>query len=78
MGLKIINEVLSINPCISPEWKEYSIRYQFKSSIYNIKVKNPNGKMVGISKFIVDGYEIEEKQIKLIDNGKIYEIEVIM
>lgn len=34
--------------------------------------------MTGITKFIVDGYEIEEKQVKLIDNGKIYEIEVIM
>ena len=78
LGLKIENEILIINPCISPEWKEYSIRYQFKSSVYNIKIKNPNGKMTGITKFIVDGYEIEEKQIKLIDNGKIYEIEVIM
>lgn len=78
LGLKIINQTLSIQPCIPPEWKEYSIKYEYKSSIYNIKIKNPNEKMTGVETFIVNGEEIKEKEIKLIDNGKIYEIEVIM
>lgn len=78
LGLKIKENMLSIKPCISPEWKEYSIRYQYKSSVYDIKIKNPEGKMTGVSKFIVNGEEIQEKKIKLIDNGKIYEIEVIL
>lgn len=78
LGLKIFNQVLSIKPCIPPDWKEYSIRYEYKSSIYNIKIKNPNGKMTGVDTFTVNGEKIEEKEIKLIDNGKIYEIEVIM
>lgn len=78
LGLRIINQTLSIQPCIPSEWKEYSIKYEYKSSIYNIKIKNPNGKMTGVEKFIINGEEIEEKEVKLIDNGKIYEIEVIM
>ncbi|MBO5478240.1 MAG: hypothetical protein J6A04_00690 [Clostridia bacterium] len=78
LGLKIMEGVLSINPAISSEWKEYSIRYEYKTSIYNIKVKNPNGKNTGVDKFIVNGEEIPEKKIKLIDNGKINEIEIIM
>lgn len=78
LGLKIQNEILSIKPAIPSDWKEYSIRYEYKSSVYNIKVKNPNGKNTGVEKFIVNGVEIEEKQVKLIDNGKINEIEVIM
>lgn len=78
LGLKIKNEVLSIKPAIPNDWKEYSIRYEYKSSVYNIKVKNPNGKSTDVEKFIVNGIEIEEKQVKLIDNGKINEIEVIM
>ncbi len=78
LGLKIQNETLSINPSIQADWKEYSIRYEYKSSVYNIKVKNPNGKNTGIEKFILNGIEVEEKQVKLIDNGKINEIEVIM
>ncbi len=78
LGLKIQNETMSINPSIQADWKEYSIRYEYKSSVYNIKVRNPNGKNTGVEKFIVNGMEIEEKQVKLIDNGKINEIEVIM
>lgn len=70
--------MLSINPVIASNWKEYSIRYEYKSSIYNIKVKNPNAKNTGIQTFILNGQEIPEKQIKLIDNGKINEIEITM
>lgn len=76
LGLRINKGILTINPCIPKEWKEYSIRYEYQSSIYNIKVKNQNGKNNGIEKFIVNGEVIPEKQIKLIDNGKIWDIEV--
>lgn len=78
LGLKIENEILKIEPSIPKEWKEYSIRYEYKTSIYNIKVKNPNGKNIGVERFIVNGEEIDKKSVKLIDNGKINEIEVIM
>ena len=79
LGLKVRESMLSINPCISSKWEEYSIRYRYKTSIYNIKVKNPNGKCTGENqKFYFNGREIEEKQIKLEDNGSINEIEVIL
>lgn len=78
LGLKIQNGVLKINPCIPKEWKEYSIRYEYNTSVYNIKVKNMNGKNTGVERFIVNGEEIQEKQLKLIDNGKIYDIEIEM
>ncbi len=47
LGLKIKNNVLEVNPCISSKWEEYSIRYRYKTSIYNIKVRNPNGRCTG-------------------------------
>lgn len=78
LGLRIEKGMLSLQPCIDKEWKEYSIIYQYKSSTYYIKVKNPNGKNTGVESFKVNGEEIEEKQVKLIDNGKRYEIEVKM
>ena len=76
LGLKINKGVMTINPCIPNEWSEYKIRYEYKTSIYNITVKN-SYKTDGIKEFLVDGQRIEEKQIKLIDNGRIYEVEVI-
>lgn len=76
LGLKIENNSLRMEPCIPKDWQEYSIKYRFGRSIYNIKVKNPNGKNTGISKFSVNGKEQEEKQIKLVDDGNVYDIEV--
>ncbi len=76
LGLKIENGELYINPCISPDWKEYSIRYQYGNSIYNIRVINPNGKMQGISNFRIDGVENSEKKITLNKLGGVYNIEV--
>ena len=35
---------MQIDPCIPKEWKEYEIKYKYKSNLYNIKIKNPNGK----------------------------------
>lgn len=78
LGLNIENGILRLIPCIPKEWKEYSIRYKFENTIYNIKVKNPNGKNTGVEKFIFNGKEVEDKQIQLIDNGDINEVEIVM
>ena len=79
LGLNIQNEILKINPCISSKWEEYSIRYRYKTSIYNIYVKNPNGKCTGENQtFYLNGQEIKERQIKLEDNNAINEIEIIL
>ena len=78
LGLKIREGILSIEPSIPKDWEEYSIQYHYEDSIYNIKVKNPEGKNTGISKFIFNGEEIKEKQIRLFRNNTVNEIEVIM
>lgn len=78
LGLRIEHEMLSIEPCISSEWEEYEIRYKFGESIYNIKVKNNSRKNSGVEKFLLNGKEIPDKKIKMIDNGRINEIEIIM
>ena len=77
MGIKIENGYMKFNPCISKEWKEYTMRYKWKNSVYNIKIKNPDSKNTGISKIIVDGNEVENK-IKLDGSSRIYNVEVIM
>jgi len=79
LGLKIEEGFLKLEPCISSKWDEYSIRYRYKDTVYNIKVKNPEGRCTGENqKFYLNGEEIEEKKIKLEDNKAINEIEVIL
>jgi cyclic beta-1,2-glucan synthetase len=84
IGMKIENNILKIEPCIPKEWKEYSIRYRYKTSIYNIKVKNPMSKVSGVDKLVLNGVEQLDKdglvknEIKLLDDGSTNEIEVTM
>ena len=78
IGFKIKNNCLEFEPCISKEWKEIEIHYKYKTSMYNIKIKNPNKNNQGVDKVIVNGEIIEEKKIVLKDDGRIYNVEVIM
>ncbi len=80
LGLKIEKGYLKIEPCIPKDWKEYSIHYKWKESMYNIKVKNPNGKNifeVEKSKVVLNG-NIVKNNIKLDGSGNIYNVEVIL
>lgn len=77
LGLKIEKGYLKIEPCIPKNWKEFLIRYKWKESIYNIKVKNVNENNSGVKQVLLNGQEVENK-IKLDGNNKIYNIEVII
>lgn len=74
LGLRVTEGVMKIEPCIPKDWKEYSIKYKWKNSIYNIIVKNPNGKNSGVTKVILNGEEVENN-IRLQDSG-IYNVEI--
>ena len=76
--MDIKNKVLRINPCIPKDWKEYSIRYRYKNSIYNINVKNYNGKNTGVENVYLNGRKVPEKEIILNGDGGIYEVEIEM
>ena len=77
LGLKIENGYLRIDPCIPKDWKEYSMQYKWKNSVYTIKVSNPNNKNTGVTKVLLNGIEVENK-IKLDNSNRIYHIEVMM
>ena len=78
LGLKINNNYLAVEPCIPKEWKEYKINYKYKTSKYHIIVRNPKGKNTGVEKMYCNGNEIYEKKIRLVDDGEIYNVEIIM
>ena len=78
LGLTIQKGYLSIQPTIPSYWKEYAIVYRYGSSIYHIKVQNPNGKCTGVEEFYCNQQAIEDKKIRLVDDGKVYEIQIKM
>ena len=75
--MKIENNIIYFTPCIPDEWEEYSIQYKYQTSIYNIKVKNQN-KTNQVQELIINGIKEDTKMIKLMDNNKIYNVEIII
>ena len=74
LGFNLERNILKIEPHIPESWKEYSIRYKYGNSIYNIKVVNRNQKEN--KKVRVNGKNIDGEEIILNDSGGIYGVEV--
>ena len=78
LGLNILNGYMYFKPSISSSWNEYSIRYKYGESIYNIKVINKSGKNTGVKKVSLNGSVVEDGKVKLQSDGSVNEIEVEM
>lgn len=74
LGLNIEKGELRIEPHIPKSWNEYSIRYKYGNSIYNIKVVNNNNAIDEIN-LKCNGERIKGNKIKLNEDGGIYNIE---
>ena len=73
LGLRVEGNILKIEPCIPNNWNEYSIKYKYGNSIYNIKIIRKN---MQEKKVYLDGKELESNEISLNGNGGVYGIEV--
>ena len=77
LGLKVEGNVLKIEPCIPVNWNEYSIRYKFGNSIYNIKVVNKSGKGKEVDRVLIDGKDTSKEEI-YIGNRKLEKNEILL
>ena len=78
LGIQPTYDGLRIEPCIPADWKTFSVKRKFRGAQYHIEVKNPNGKMKGVSKILINGVEIAGNVIPLFEAGKVINVEVIM
>lgn len=68
LGFSVEEDKLLINPCIPRDWEEYRIKYRYKNTNYIIDIKNPNKVCRGINRVIIDGREISDEYIHLVDD----------
>ncbi|AOY75885.1 GH36-type glycosyl hydrolase domain-containing protein [Clostridium formicaceticum] len=78
LGLKKNEDKLFIDPCIPKDWQQYEMRYRYKSTYYHIIVKNPNAANHQVKKMQLDGTEVQEGYISLVDDQKTHEVQVIL
>jgi len=78
LGLRKNGNMLTLNPCIPSEWKEYQITYRFHDTVYQIQILNPAGVQKGVSQIAVDGKINNVKQIELSNDRGNHNIQVVM
>jgi len=69
LGVKPDYDGLSVDPCIPPEWKGFSVTRRFRDADYHIEVKNPNNVSKGIKSLVVNGEEVQGNIIPLFEAG---------
>ena len=71
LGLRVSGDELSLIPSVSPQWKNYKIKYRFKSTLYEISV-NQQHRHSSVS---LDGSPCLFP-VLLIDDGQTHQIKV--
>lgn len=78
LGFRKNGDVIVVDPCIPKKWAEYSIKYKYLDTFYEIVVKNPEGVNKGVKKVSVDGNVSEDKVIHVVNDGIAHHVEVYM
>ncbi len=78
LGIKKQGEYLMLDPCIPQKLEEYSVRYTYGTSHYDIVIKNLSHQNGTVKKVVVDGNTLEGNRFKLRDDGKDHKVEAIL
>ena len=78
LGFKRVGDRLRIDPCIPRWWRDYRIAYRFGKTSYLIKVENPLGISNGVLSVALDGRELDDEEILLIDDNQPHQIRVVL
>ncbi|WP_416197599.1 MAG: Cellobiose phosphorylase [Sporanaerobacter sp.] len=68
LGFRVEKDRLYIKPCIPRDWSLYNIEYKYFDTIYTIEVKNPHKVNSGERHIQIDGRDIKEEYINLVND----------
>lgn len=69
---------LRIDPCVDPEWREFSMERRFRGDTYLIRFQNPDAVESGVASIQLDGQAVSGNLLPPKGDGKIHEVTVIM
>ncbi len=74
LGIRPDYDALIVDPCIPPDWKEFSLTRIWRGATYEIHVINPGGVSGGVKSIQVDGITVD--RIPALPNGASCRVEV--
>ena len=75
LGLKLEGDTLRFTPCLPGEWKEFTMHYRYRETLYHIKVlQTQTG--TGEMEVTVDGVGQDDLIVRLIDDHQEHAVQV--
>jgi len=78
LGFRRTGNVLTVDPCIPPEWPGFEVTYRFGSTRYRIVVENPGRQERGVAEVWVDGERRDTLRVSLVDDRQAHEMKVVI
>ena len=78
LGFHLNGDVLTIDPCIPRNWREFEIDYRRGKTLFRIRVKNPTGICRGVREISFDGKSLPMNEIRLIEDGADHAVEIVL
>jgi cellobiose phosphorylase len=78
LGFKLRGDTLLVDPTIPPEWTEYSLRYRYNRTSFEMLVENPDRVNCGVLWVELDGERLATPWVPLCDDGLSHRIRVRM
>ncbi len=76
LGVKREGSLLHITPCMPEDWKSYSLGYRYADTLYRIAVKRTADADVAAIRYTLDGTELLEPGIPLVDDKREHVVEI--
>jgi cyclic beta-1,2-glucan synthetase len=74
LGITRSADHLEVRPCLPEQWKRYQVNYRFGESMFHILVENSNGGGCEVESVSINGREIPDLKIPLLEDGKNHEV----
>ncbi len=78
LGIHREGASLRIDPNISRDWPYFEVDYHYGTSLYSIRVENPNHTGFGVVSVSLDDSYLPSNIIPLIDDGATHHILVLL
>ncbi|MBN1647905.1 MAG: glycosyl transferase [Spirochaetales bacterium] len=78
LGIQADYDGLKIDPCIPPDWDDYTVRRFFRGDTYIIHVKNKSGVSRGVKSVMLDGRALDGNVVPVAGDGREHKVEVVL
>ena len=78
LGFTLRGDWFTVDPTIPRAWPGFALTYRRASTSYEISVENPNGISRGVHRIELDGAELTDRRVPIVEDGRLHRVRVVL